>query len=574
MRAIALVALLGLPAAAQDITAGLTARLEFPATPRVAADLPVDLRITLTDALGGGPARNVSLIGWVRPADPANADCVAAVSAFRATRALPLGTVDLNGVLLVTLNEDASLGLIDPKLNLRSSNMVAAHRFDAMPAAIAADPVGMRVLASVGRKVLAIDAHDGRESVVVEDVTRAGDLSMRGDGGFWLANGTGLSLRDTAGAEVAHHTLAGQVHLRPLPDLADEVGAFSDLGGLLVAGQRIEAAPMTDAAFLQGGGIVTLHGSMAEMRFRDAPQVARQIPLGIAASRLAPSADGRQVVAYTPGGPFLAVIDMAEARAVQTIELDAPATVTEIAATTNALYLLSLDGGYVAVMQGDAPLRRIPLAGQSTQATGGRLLLPLAPAPRLLAVDPSRNMGWIIHDMPATAEIPPMETVNLRGGLPRAVHLLDRSLRETAPGVFETRRAFPAGPQELVLTTADAAGTSLCLPFMVEGEHAPVPRVQARLGVEALTPARAGAETRLRLRLTTLADRPLAMEATPFLIPSLGSGWRGQAVGQPADGGTVELRLHLPHAGAFALQPLSLPEGVTLVAVPVVEAAP
>lgn len=585
------------PAPAQtSLTAAL--RLSDPATgaeisPEVGK--PVRLEVRLTDAVSGQPPRGLDLIGWVRPVERGAASCARAAQAFRATRRIPIGSSDLNGILVTTLNRDASVGVIDPKLDLYSSNMIAAHWFDAMPGDIAVDRQMMRALLTFPEagRIDALSLVTGDVAPLARDLPAPADVATVSDGGIWVGSRTDGRLRRLAPDGTVTATLvvgSGPVQLRKLPDAeTDLVGAFTQTGGLLllngVSGREILRAEsggeLADVTFLgDQAALAILSGrAEAELRFADAPGAAHRFPTGVAFSRLASGPDGRIAIAYTPGTPTFALIDTAVGRVAQPVELD-DATVSEVAFTDSAAFLISHDGGFVAAVDlatvalgREAVIRRVNLGARTDlPPDGAELLTPMFPSPHILAVEPKNQTGWVIGEIASSVEMPPMHSVRLRGGVPHRIRIVDRSFREHAPGHFETVWAFEAGDQELVLTTG-IGGLSTCLRFEVRGEPARNVLTPVAIRAEPVAgPLVAGIEQEIVLRLSDRSGRPLDLPSLRLRLPSLQSSWSGTATARRHVSGELRARVRLPHPGSFVVQPLDLPPGHALVSAAVIQA--
>lgn len=562
---------------------------------RPASGQPVRLQVRLRDAITGQAPRGMVLRAWVRPVEAGNSSCTRAAQAFRATRRIPFGSTDLSGILLLTLNRDASVGVVDPKLDLRSSNMIAAQKFDAAPAAMATDAGLMRAFFAFpdSGRIVAMSLTDG----AIADFARTDaptELAAFRGGPLWAATAGGVARFDASGALAETLRLGqGATHLRRHADPeSDVLGAFSDSGAILMADGRTgevllrhdDGPPLLDATFIGRHSVLALPaaGDMAILRYADDPATAHPIRLGAGFSRLTSGPDGRIVVAYSPGSPLLALVDLALGKVVQSVELSG-ATASEVAFTDNAAFVLSHDGGFLGAVDlatvalgRPAVIRKVNLGARNPNPPpGDTLLVPLFPSPQVLAVEPANQTGWIVEELASTVEMPPMHSTRLRGGVTRAVAVVDRSFTETAPGLYETVWAFPAGEHELILTTG-IGGLTSCIPFSVRG---PV----ERLGMTPVSfevrpdagPLVAGRPQRVTIRFQDDAGRPVRFAQMQFLVPSMRSSWQ-DVVTATADGqGGLSAELTLPpHGGLFVVQPLGLPETMALRAAVVIEAQP
>lgn len=225
---------------AQDGTTSLTAVLSLadPVSGQMmqpAAGQMVRLDLSLTDAVTGQPPRGVPLQGWVRPVQTGNSSCEQAVRGFLTTGAVPTGSVNLNTSVLVMLSRDGSVGVIDPKLNLMSANMLAAFKLDEKPAGLVIDAARMRILASQGEQgsVLALPIPGGEAVILASGLAAPAGLAVSDDGDIWVASsGNGTLSRIAPDGSLRSSARIGDVPI----DLRDEIDApilvFSDTGAI------------------------------------------------------------------------------------------------------------------------------------------------------------------------------------------------------------------------------------------------------------------------------------------------------------------------------------------------------
>ena len=541
------------------------------------------LRVSLREPATDAAPRGLLLRAWARPVAADNPGCARAAQNFRSTRRTPLGSVDMNGVLVSVLNRDASLSVIDPKLNLYSSNLIAAHVLNDMPAAIAADRRGMRMLAAhADGRIEAVDVAGPGRTVIARDLGPLRAIVAAPNGRIWAGTQDGALIAMSPAGEMLERTpLPGPVTLiRPDDPESPLLLAFTDSGAARMIdasdGRAIMAtrfpAPLRSVAPVGQVGLIALQGDAeaAQIRYADAPDRAVPVALGAPFARVATDPAGRIAVLWTPGDALVALVDLALGRVVQQLSLD-KATVSEVTFTDNAAYLLSHDGGYVGALDlatvalgRSAVMRQVNLGFQGPAPDGDtRLIVPLLPAPQVMAVTPENQTGWLIEELASSVEMPPMDSVRLRGGIPARVHILDRSFDEVAPGVFEAAWAFDAGDWELVLTS-DLGDISTCVPFHVRGAVERAELRPVRLIPDVATAAVVGRDYDLRLRVLDTDGAPVALDRLALLVPSMISGWSTRVTASKGADGTLRATLRLPHAGPFAIQPLDLPPPYSL----------
>ena len=110
----ALAALLAAPpVAAEDLKPALKAMTEFLALdgrpiPAIRPQEPVQIRVSITSGLGGGPPAGLELFGWLRRVDDSDLPCGQSAEAFLRTGRLPNGTMFLNDPVIGVLTEDSA----------------------------------------------------------------------------------------------------------------------------------------------------------------------------------------------------------------------------------------------------------------------------------------------------------------------------------------------------------------------------------------------------------------------------------------------------------------------------------
>ena len=585
------------PGVAQDGTTSLTAELALsdpntgqPMQP--ASGQMVQLDLTLTDAVTGQRPRGLALQGWVRPVQPGNSSCEQAVRGFLTTGAVPTGSVNLNTSVLAMMSRDGSVGVIDPKLNLMSANMLAAFQLDEPPAGLVIDTAGMRILATQGTqgRVMALPVPGGDAVVLASGLVAPDGIAVTGNGDIWVGSSQDGSLSQLAPDGSLRDRIAlGDARVVLRDEIDVPMLAFSDRGAIRLIDRMhgetlVDLAldmPLSDVAAIGDTGLLSLPAGrdIAQLRYLDALDAPIDIPLGLPFTRVSVSVDERFALAWTPGEGTFVLIDLALAQVVQPVALR-DATITEARIFNDAAYLLSHDGGFVGVIDlatvgigRPAEITEVRLGVKGDRPQGDTaLLVPLAPSPQLLAVDPVTQTGFVIEAMSGVNGMPPMDATRLRGGIPQKVLVVDRRLEETNPGEFRVVWAFPAGDYELMLTTG-ITGLSSCLRFAVQGTRQangvmPV-RMELASGSE---PILAGKPHDIRLMFYGPDGAMIAMPQTRFLVPSFKSGWRTNVVGVPQADGALALKVTLPHAGTFALQPMQLPAHLGLRSAVMIEA--
>lgn len=150
----------------------------------------------------------------------------------------------------------------------------------------------------------------------------------------------------------------------------------------------------------------------------------------------------------------------------------------------------------------------------------------------------------------------PMGSFQNYGSEPRAVRVVDRGLKETAPGVYSAPLRLPQSGTYDVALLVDNPRFEQCHVT----EVAPNPDVkkqgQQPLQVEYLLKdrkIRSQTATRLQFKLTDVAGKPLQDDLKDVRVLSLlaPGTWQKRDVARPLGGGVYEVELSAPRPGVY-----------------------
>jgi len=593
------------PAPGQPAQSGLVVEMTIrdrsgQALPMPRSREPFRLALKISDATTGQRPAGLKPAAWIRPVAADNTACTDAARAFRTTRGTPRGVIDLNGELIGVLNDDASFGVVDRRLDQNGANMIAAATFERRPDTIAFDRAGLRALAvlTAEGRIEAIDLLTGERQRLAGDLAAPTDVRATPAGNVWIAEAgrAAFVTLKPGGAVSTRLALAGGpgatkngLFLRET-GVEGLLGAYSRDGRLALLDDGASAIvwsasgpPIADARFIGNGTVVVLPAGRKAMdiHYTDDPGVPLRIPIGIDATRLAVSEDGRHAVAYSPGAPLFVIVDLATSRLVEAGHLQERMAVQEAAFVGKNLYILSEDGGAVAIFETaalgrkDRPAPRIiGLArGQPEAGGAGTRIAPLD-ASRALVVDRGGAIGLILHDAMAIGNVPPEDYVRLRSGVPLSIGVVDRSLSELAPGRFETvARVEAGGEHELILTTG-VGGLTTCIRFDVEGDGARQDRVFTLTASPRDGRYRAGRPETVDFEFRDGDGREIAVPRARFLVSSLQSSWTMPVDARRDDDNRLKAQVRFPHPGLFSISPVDIPQAFELRAPALAQVSP
>lgn len=603
--AAALITVLGaspsvLAQSADQFQAGLRATLtlsdlEGGMLSKVQAGEQFSLDLDLVDAATGSAPKGLTVEGWIRPVEQSNLRCLEAARAFRATRRLPTGSVDLNGIMLATFNTDGSWGLADPNLSLATANMRAAGKFARPPDFVATERATQSLLigsTSNGR----IDrlTMDGHTETVVGKMAAPIAAIATDEGKIWTAeSGNGaVTLRERSGSILFKETLAGVAGIAggdriPLVAWSEsEIAVIDPPRGSLRTPVK-GSGKIADLAVIPLGGLerpegfvisyLPRTGNELALIFGDDLSATSFVHLAAEATHVAPSPDGKYVYAWNPKGG-VSIIDLASSSLVTGLAIQRG--ISDVEFTRDAVFFVTGDQSSVltldvsTIARGKSPaLRNVRLGPESDASFAGRdLLISLSPSPQVLAVHADTYTGFVIDEKSAIGDAPPMNAFRLRGGNPAVVRVIDRSFRQVEPGHFRTQASLPAGgAYELVITTG-IGGMSQCFSLTATGAaRERAQPVAYRMEIQGADRLRAGARSDIALNLFDENNQQVSLKAPVAEARSLEFGWKAHRPEAVLNGATIRLALTFPTPGHYSIQVRDEASGGRVLAAQVLE---
>lgn len=573
----------------QLVTSDMAGALDTPESA-----VPFRLSLRLSDPATGQTPSGLKLAGWIRPVTADNASCEDTARSLRVTRGTPRGLTDLNGELIAVLNDDGSFGVVDRRLDQNGANMIAAAAFDRRPESMVLDAAGMRalfVLTEEGR-IEGADLLTGDRKTLVDGLDEPSDIRATAAGNIWIAeSGTErvLHLRPDGqiAARIGLPAVGGSQPATPRRALflrdtgtAELVGAFTADGRLALLDDwastlrwSASGPSIADARFIGEDMVISLpdHQKSVEVRYIDDPDNPAQIPIGIDATRLAVSEDGRHAIAYTPGRPLFVILDLATLQLIEAGHMREEMAVQEAAFIGKNLYLLSENGGYVAIFEvsalgrKDRPAPRVVGLARGQPAGGGAgTRIVSFDTSRALVVDRAGQIGLVLHDAMAIGNVPPEDYVRLRSGVPLSIGVIDRGIREVTPGRFETvARIEGGGEHELVLTTG-VGGLTTCIRFDVDGDVSGQERFFTLRAAPRDGTYSAREDETIDFEFRDAEGLEIPVAKARFLVSSLQSSWAMQVDAERNEDQRLAAQFRFPHPGLYSISPLGIPSAFEL----------
>lgn len=447
--------------------------------------------------------------GLVESAEGAPPDCKKKVESFIGGSLLSRPELDLNVYYVLALNQDATISVVDPLFGYGNSKLLTMV-FLKSPGedwAISAD--GNRLFVSMPEvnKVAVVETAGWKVEKEIDVAGKPRRVALQADGQYlWVATDSGVAAIDARKAEKAADVATGKGgHDMVLSDdsrflfvtnAADGTVSIVDTGKLakvrdLKVGKdpvSIAWSPQARAAYVVSGaeGVITVVSGASEKpvaRIVDKP--------GLGMLRFAPG--GRLGFVVVPDKDEVHILDAASNKIIQTADVeDQP---DQIAFSDELAYVRHKGSETVLMI----PLKTVGEAGRPVpvvdfpggQNPPGRLTRP-TPAPGIvqapgstavLVSNPDDKAIYFYKEGMAA----PMGHFQNYGKKPQALQVVDRSLRESRPGVYETiAKMSRAGDYEIALFL-DSPRMTHCFPVKLAENPQLAAARRVPLSIELLT---------------------------------------------------------------------------------------
>lgn len=496
---------------------------------------PARVRLAFTDAATGNPVARIAPGAWMdllRGGSDKDA-CKQKVETFVGGSIFSRPEIDLNVYYVLALNEDSTLSVVDPLFGYGGSKLLSMVFLESPGEDWALTLDGNRLFVSMPDKnrIAVVETATWKVALGIDTPPRPRRVGLQPDGQYlWVAyDGAAGSPPGVAAIDVRSLRKVAEIPTgRGVHDLAfsddshfvfvtnetDGTVSVIDTGKLaklrdVQAGSRpvsIAWSLQARAAYVASadGTVTVLDGKAAE------PRARIQGDPGLSRIRFAPG--GRLAFLVDPDDDTIHILDAASNRVVQTADVeDGPDQVTfsdELAYVRHRgsetvlmipLKTVGEEGRPVPVVDfpgGQHPPGRLP---RPTPADG---IVQTPGAPAVLVANAEDGVIYFYKEGMAA----PMGHFKNYNKKPRAVLVVDRSLRETRPGVYETiARMGPAGDYDLALFVTSPR---LVHCFPVKVAENPVLAAQRNkraldvaIEVEPREPV-LGKDVRVRLRVT------------------------------------------------------------------------
>lgn len=566
--------------------------VEFEARPLAGGELRegdfANIRFKVSDQSSGQPLSGMAPGAWIDPAQSApvgdrDSSCKARVALFLKSSIGARPLLDLNSYFLLVLNKDASLTVIDPTVSVGGvTSTMARIELPGRPMDWAATSDDKQVFVSIPErgKVAVIDTETFTRVATLDAGEQPVRVALQPDQHrLWVGNNSddpakgGVTVIDVPGRTTLKSFATGSGH-HEIAFSGDSRYAFvtnRDGGTLsvidipemrLLKTLEVGPHPLSVAYSPLSQAVYVVDGKEGTVRVFDARSHHLRHTIkaeqGLGPMRF--SSDGRYGIVLNTLENQALVVDASTDALIHRIPVAAEPY--QLTFTKGYAYVRGLASPKVSMInlsslgEGRTPIVQGFEAGPAAPRQAGDL--PLAQG---LSVSRDDNSVFVVNPVDNTTYFyaegmnAPMSGYNNRGHQARAAIVVDRSLREVAPGVYGSTVKLPAAgkfdvafllnqPQIIHCFSTDVTSTPNAT--RRKGAHAEFIGTEQPLAQRGVYTARVrivGDDGKPREGLSDLSLRY-------FLAPS--SMPRSQALKEVGDG-VYQAALELPEAGAWYL---------------------
>lgn len=547
------------------------------------------VRFTITDAAIGTAMTGLRPAVWMdlQKGEPASAQCRDKIQSFLQGGLAARPTIDLNIFYILALNREPNISVIDPLLGLGSSKLLTLVPLKAPGTDWALSPDQKRLFVAMPsiNQVAVVDTALWNVAAHIDTAAKPMRLALQADGKYlWVGHaardnakaGGRVSVIDTAALTVAArirtgtgpHEIAFSTNDRYAYISNRDAGTLSiiDIQRLTkikdITMGRLPAAlafsPLSKAVYIA----LEAEGTIAVVDVDTQAIVTRmKARPGLRSLRFTP--DGRWGLAVNVKEHVVHIFDASVNRIAHTVEVGKDPD--QITFTNTLAYIRSLDTPDIHMIQFGALGKDVPVPvlrfsggqippGKSTETAAADAVVPAPGGNAVLVANPAdKTIYYYMEGMAA-----PVGNFHNYGREPKAVLIIDRSLRETAPGVYTTTATLPASGTYDVAFLLTSPRVSHCFDLVVNANPARKGDKKPSLHLEVLLKERTirvGHTTLLQFRLTDPAtNQPKVGLKDVRVLALLAPGvWQKREWARSVGDGIYEMSLSVPRAGVYYL---------------------
>jgi len=564
---------------AQQVFTEQGVSIEFSLASKPIAGEEATVRFKISGVNGSVPLSNLRPLAWIdqrtSPQAPATRECRDKVQAFLQSSFTRRPTVDLNAYFVLALNNEANISVIDPLSGFGGSKLytLIALKSTGEDWVLSADNKRLYVSMPQSNQVAAIDVPTWKVTANLDAGVKPARIALQHDQRYlWVGTSDGVTVIDTVTVKTVAQIKTGagphEIAFNDDDSVAfvtnKEAGTVSiiDVRKLAAVSEiKVGSQPaalvfstLSKTAYVANEGdgtIVAIGGARHDAITRIQSQP------GIRALRIVP--DGRYGFAVNPVRNVVYIVDLSSNRIVHTVPVGPGAD--QISFTSQFAYVRSAVSEFVTMIRiselaKEAPVSRFP-AGQKApgESPSTSIAAAIVPAPgegSVLVANPADKMIYYYSEGMAA----PMGSFQNYKRDPRALLVLDNSLRETERGIYtSTVRLMAPGHYDVVFLL-DAPRLTHCFEMSVADNPALPKKTDTAVKIEPLdNKALANAGERFTLRFKVVDSKSGSAKSNlqditvlAFLAPGI---WQQRELAKPGADGVYEMSFVPPEPGVY-----------------------
>ncbi len=566
--------------------------IEFSVTPqepnatRPKAAEDTRIKFSVTDTTTGTPVKGLSLSAWLSLRDgetpPDARRCREKIQSYLTGSMRSRPDVDLNSYYILALNKSADISVIDPLLGFGGSKLLTLMMMKSPGEdwVLTKDGEKLFVTLPLVNQVAVIDTRRWVVQTYIDTAAKPTTITLQPDQKYvWIGyEGTqpaasGVSVIDTSTLKVAAQFPTGAGR--------HEIVISGDNRFAYVSNSAANTVSIVDVQMLSRTTDVKVGSNPVSLALSELSKTVYALSetdgavavideKGQLLTRIKVK-PGAQVLRFAPGGRYgfvlnkkestVSIFDAASNRLLHDVKVGkAPDQLmfSDTFAFIRSLETESVNMIRLATVGTEIDITEFP-GGQAIPAKGSTPVradsIVLAPEGNavILANPVDQTLYYYQEGMAA-----PMGNFQNYRREPLAVKIVDRSLRETAPGVYSTVVKLPASGSYDVAFLTDSPRVSHC--FETAADPNPnlkeAPPIALRIEHEGHEkPVQAGQEFALRFKLIDTKTNKVKDDLTDVrVLTFLASGaWQRRDIAKAIGDGKYEINLNLPETGFYVV---------------------
>jgi YVTN family beta-propeller protein len=556
------------------------------------------VRFKIYDKATRTPLSGVKPAVWLSQREQDKADeqvCREKVQSFLQGSLRSRPDVDLNTYYLLALNDESNISVIDPLLGFGSSKLLTLVMLNSPGEDWAQKTSDEKLFVSMPliNQIAVVDTGTWKVIANIDTGKKPVRVRLQPDKRYlWVGNDasaadapSGVTVIDTATLKVVGRLATGKGHheidfsndnrFAFISNQEDGTLSIVDIQKLTKIKDVSTGGPATSVTFSTlGNAAYVLNGANGNITVVDtrSQQVATRIQMtpGIENLRFAP--DGRWGFVSNPKENVVYVFDASTNRLAHTINVEKGPD--QITFTDTFAYVRSTGSTEVSMIRlstltGQPDIVKFP-GGQTApdeaaiEPSVAEVMIPAPEGNSVLLANPADGVIYYYSEGMAA----PMGSFQNYRRIPRAVMVVDRSLREITSGVYSTTTKLPKSGIYDVAFLLDSPRITHC--FSAEARPNPeVPREkQIAVRIEYLNKdqqPRVGENYKLRFKLLDTATSKAKSDLKDVhVLTMLSSGiWQKRDFARSAGDGVYELDIKVPQTGSYFIFVETRSQGVS-----------